>query len=146
MKIQFATALAVALVGAPALAQTPSYTPQTPNAQTSPTTPMTPGAQKAPMANQSASATPVTSLSDAKSKLASATVKDSQGTSIGQVKSVETGSGGMVQSVRVALSKGKRTVAIPASSLSFDSTSGTVQASMTQSEINALPKSSSTSY
>jgi hypothetical protein len=140
MRIQLATAAmlsaTLAFAGAQALAQTPNYTP---------------GAQDSQMTNQQSSQmgaqpTPVTSLSDAKSKLASKSVKDSQGAAIGEVKSVEMDSSGQPQTVRVSLTKNKRTVAIPASSLNYDSTSGTIQASMSKTEIESLPKSSTTSY
>jgi hypothetical protein len=62
------------------------------------------------------------------------------------VKSVETDSNGQPQTIRVSLTKNKRTVDVPASSLNYDSTNGTIQASMSKTEIEALPKSSSTSY
>lgn len=135
MRTQFATAaaLAFALTSTAVAAQTSSY-PQTPGQQTAP------GAQSQ-MNSQAASATPVTSLSDAQTKLASATVKDSQGNAVGRVQSVQTSTGGMVQAVKVALTSGKRTVAIPASSLNYDSSNGTVQASMTKTEIDSLPAS-----
>jgi hypothetical protein len=140
MKTSFVTATlaAFALLGATAIAQTPSNTP--PRSAM----PATPNGSKAD--SPSANATPVTALSDAKTRLASATVKDSQGTAVGRVQSVETGSGGMVQAVRVALGSGKQTVSIPASSLSYDSVNVTVRASMTRTEIDSLPKSSQSSY
>ena len=91
-------------------------------------------------------AEPLSTLSNPSSSLATATVQDSTGKSIGQVKSVQTSAAGTAKSVTVSLTTGDNTgkvVNIKADNLMFDANSNTVKSSLTLQEIDQLPTSQS---
>jgi hypothetical protein len=87
---------------------------------------------------------PLSRVSDPSTTLASATVSDSSGQSVGQVQSVKT-SGGKATSVAVSLSAAGATagapkvVSIKADDLTYDPSSNSLKASLTTQEINQLP-------
>ncbi|HVZ90507.1 MAG TPA: hypothetical protein VG843_02560 [Rhizomicrobium sp.] len=162
MSVQRATAATFAatlmLAAAPVLAQPPTYTqsgqsqqstqpyPATQPGQSSQSGQYNPAPGSSSMSSPSStSGTSVASLTNAKSKLASATVTDSQGQSVGHVKSVKTGAGGTPQQVRIALASNNQTVTIPADQLTYDSSSGTVQAQMSKDQIDSMAKQPSSS-
>jgi hypothetical protein len=101
---------------------------------TSPTTGTT-------MSTPSATTQPATQVTSPETTLASATVQDSSGQSVGQVRSVKT-SGGKASSIAVSLSGAGgagKVVSIKASKLRYDPSGNTLQASLSSTEINALP-------
>ena len=95
------------------------------------------------MTEQSTSTQPASQVSSPETTLASATVQDSNGQSIGQVKSVKTSSGGKASSVAVSLSSAGKVVSIKASKLRYDPSGNVLKASLSSTEINALPATQS---
>ena len=94
------------------------------------------------MQSQSTAGQPVDSLPNASSALASATVQDSTGQPIGQVKSVKTSSAGTADAVTVSLTSGDNSgkmVSIKADKLMFDPGSNVVKSTLTIQEIDQLP-------
>jgi hypothetical protein len=93
-----------------------------------------------------ASTQPASDVASPKTTLASATVQDSSGQSVGQVQSVKTTASGKTSSVAVSLTSASgaaKVVSIRASKLRFDPSGNTLKASLTSSEINALPATES---
>ncbi len=86
---------------------------------------------------------PLSQVKDAKTTLASASVKDSSGQPIGQVASIHTTKHGTPTTIDVTLqSTGggqAKTVAIKASKLKYDQSSNTLQTDLTSSEVQSLP-------
>ena len=122
------------LLGAPAMAQsTNSYS----NTQSSTTN---------GMSSQTGSMQPLTQVSNPKTTLASATVQDSAGQSVGQVQSVKTTSSGKASSVKVSLTTSKgagKTVSIKASDLSYDPSSNMLKSTLTSTQIDSMPATQS---
>jgi hypothetical protein len=140
---------ALILAASPASAQ---YTQSAPAAQPAQTTqtPMSSPQTQAPMSSptmqQGTSTQAATDVSSPKTTLASATVQDSSGQSVGQVQSVKTTSGGKTSSVAVSLSSGTssgKIVSIRASKLRYDPSGNVLKASLSSSEISALPATQS---
>ena len=96
-----------------------------------------------PMKSESATARPLSRVKDPSTTLASATVNDSNGQSIGQVQSVKTSSSGKAQSVAVSLTSSATTpgkiVTLQADQLTYDPSSNQLKASLTMDQINQLP-------
>jgi hypothetical protein len=86
---------------------------------------------------------PATEVSSPKTALASATVQDSSGQPVGQVQSVKTTSGGKASTVAVSVTPttggAAKIVSIKASRLRYDPSGNILKASLSSSEINALP-------
>jgi hypothetical protein len=132
---------AALLLGAPAYAQgygssmqNHNATPQATPTQQMPTTTGT-------MGSQTTATQPVTEVSDPASKLASASVRDSTGQSVGQVQSVQTANG-RARSVKVSLTTtagGSKVVSIRASKLRYDPNGNSLVTTLTSSQINSLP-------
>ncbi len=149
-KLMAQAAAMAAIAGALILAASPAtaqYTQSAPAAQPAQTTqapmssPQTP--MSSPMTEQSTSTQPASQVSSPETTLASATVQDSNGQSIGQVKSVKTSSGGKASSVAVSLSSAGKVVSIKASKLRYDPSGNVLKASLSSTEINALPATQS---
>ena len=95
------------------------------------------------MGSQAAGIQPLSQVSDPSTTLASATVQDSSGQSVGQVQSVKTTTAGKASSVAVTLTSSNKTVSIRASRLRYDPSSKTLKASLTSSQISSLPATQS---
>jgi hypothetical protein len=117
------------------------------SAPSSSSTQMAPVPSNIPQLNQPSTAAgdtkPLASVSNAQSRLASATVQDMLGQSIGRVRSVQTSASGMPTSVQVALNQAGKTVRLPADQLRYDAKRGIIVAQITQTEIDAMPATSS---
>lgn len=89
---------------------------------------------------------PISQVKDPATTLASANVEDSNGDTVGQVKSVSTTPDGKASAVNVSLTSPNgtaRIVSIGANSLMYDSDSKRLKSSLTQSQINSLPATQS---
>jgi hypothetical protein len=90
---------------------------------------------------------PLSKVKDAKTTLASASVQDSSGQPIGQVANVHTTKKGTATKIDVTLQSAAggqaKTVSIKASQLHYDSSSNTLKADLTSSDVQALPAASS---
>ncbi|HKD22909.1 MAG TPA: hypothetical protein VKB71_12920 [Rhizomicrobium sp.] len=101
--------------------------------------------QKATAPAEKGATKPLSRVSDPSTTLASATVSDSSGQSVGQVQSVKTSASGKATSVAVSLSAAGATagapkvVSIKADDLTYDPSSNSLKASLTTQEINQLP-------
>ena len=87
-------------------------------------------------------AQPISDVKDPTTTLASARVQDSSGQTIGHVQKVSTTADGKASIVYVSLATSGgagKVVSFDANGLRYDSDSKTLKASLTQSEINALP-------
>ena len=119
------------------------------SAQPSPSGPATAAPSNPPQMSQpsaTADTKPLTNVPNAERKLVSAKVQDMLGRPIGQVQSVGTGPNGKLTSVQVALNtpnQAGKTVQFPADKLRYDARSGVVVAQVTQTEIDAMPATSS---
>lgn len=94
------------------------------------------------MKPESATARPLSRVKDPSTTLASATVNDSSGQSVGQVQSVKTSASGKAQSVAVSLSSSTtpgKIVTLQADQLTYDPTNNQLKASLTMDQINQLP-------
>jgi len=93
-----------------------------------------------------ASTVPLSTLSDAKSKIISASVEDSSGAQVGTVKSVKTSTSGKTSEVDVTLSGATdngKVVRIKASKLRYEESGNLLTTTLTKSEIDKLPIESS---
>ena len=73
------------------------------------------------------------------STLASDSVQDSNGQTIGTVRSISAGPDGRASRINVSLTRSGRTVSIRARELRFDPASNTLKSTLTQSQIIAMP-------
>ena len=129
----------IALVGFAQAASQPAPADM-PSAQTAPSTPSsTPSTPStAPAADTAAPAAQGIKLSEVqnpKTTLRGASVKDSKGDSIGEVKSVQIASDGKVAAVNVTV--GTKTVALKADTLSYMQAENTLISTQSKSEITA---------
>ena len=130
----------IALVGFAQAASQPAPADM-PSAQTAPSTPSsTPSTtpSTAPAADTAAPAAQGIKLSEVqnpKTTLRGASVKDSKGDSIGEVKSVQIASDGKVAAVNVTV--GTKTVALKADTLSYMQADNTLISTQSKSEITA---------
>ncbi len=122
-----AQALANAQAGTPTAAPAPMTT-----AAAAPTT------DTAMAPAPAAGATPLKSLASLPA-LNNAAVQASDGTAIGTVKDVVTGSDGKPSIVDVALADNSKTVALSAGELSYDASRNLLVASLSNEEIKSLP-------
>jgi hypothetical protein len=87
-------------------------------------------------------AKPLSRVKDPSTTLASASVSDSSGQSVGQVQSVKTSASGTATSVAVSLNPSggaPKVVSINADDLTYDASSNKLKASLTTQEITQLP-------
>ena len=86
-----------------------------------------------------ASGQPADQVNDPSSTLATDSVQDSSGQSVGTVRSVNMGPQGRASRINVSLTRSGRTVSIRAHELRFDPASNTLKSTLTLSQISALP-------
>jgi hypothetical protein len=89
---------------------------------------------------------PLTSVKNAKTTLATASLQDSSGRPVGQVTTVHTTKRGTPTTIDVTLTSGgqAKTVAIKASSLRYDETSNTLKTDLSSTDLQSLPTASGT--
>jgi len=95
-----------------------------------------------PTMTNASNGAPLSTVKDAKTTLASASVQDSTGQPIGQVANVHTTKRGTPTTIDVMLqtSSGRtKTVAIKASKLEYDQSSNTLKTDLTSTEVESLP-------
>jgi hypothetical protein len=95
-----------------------------------------------PTMTHASNGAPLSTVKDAKTTLASASVQDSTGQPIGQVTNVHTTKRGTPTTIDVMLQTGSgqaKTVAIKASKLQYDQSSNTLKTDLTSTEVQALP-------
>lgn len=109
----------------------PSSTMPSSSSSTSTST-ATPGAE-------AIAAAPVDTVASPQIALASATVADKSGATIGQVENVSVDSEGKVDKLDIKLTATSKIVQLPAEKATFDSSNNKVVAQLTQSEIKKLP-------
>lgn len=84
----------------------------------------------------------LSSVSNAKQKLASASVKDSSGQTLGQVQKVKTSAAGTPTEIEVSLTSAPtpKTVQIPASELRYDQSSNMLMTvGLSATEVDSMP-------
>lgn len=86
---------------------------------------------------------PADQVNDPSSALATDTVQDSGGQTIGTVRSVSMGPNGKASRINVSLTRSGRTVSIRAHQLRFDPASNTLKSSLTHSQITSMPATQS---
>jgi len=77
-------------------------------------------------------------VKDPKQTLSKASVDDASGTEVGQVQSVTTFRSGRARSIMVSLSGQNKTVAIPARDLRYVKSTNTLDAKLTETQIDGL--------
>lgn len=82
---------------------------------------------------------PADQVNDPSSKLATDSVQDSSGQSVGTVRSISMGPNGRASRINVSLTRSGRTVSIRARELRFDPASNTLKSTLTLSQISAMP-------
>jgi hypothetical protein len=145
-----AAALAAPAFAAPAGTQTgPASTQAEPNNAMGAPGAAQPGNSAMHSSSSQANAKPIplTSVSDSKTKIMAAPVQDSAGNTVGTVQQVSTNPSGKAKSVDVTLTTAggqSKVVKIKASKLRYDSASNLLKADLTKSEIENLPKATTT--
>ena len=138
-------AVALSLLAAPALAQSTMSTmpSRIPNPASKPqsSAEMSPSSQ-ATSHMQASSGVSLSSVSNAKQTLASASVKDSSGQTLGQVEKVKTTASGTPTAVEVNLTSAPtpKTVQLKASQLRYDQSSNMLMTvGLSASEVQSMP-------
>lgn len=93
---------------------------------------------------QNIGARPLSRVRNPSTTLASATVSDANGNSVGQVQSVQTSESGRAKSVAVSLSSATpgspgKVVSLEANQLTYDPINNNLKTSLTMDQINQLP-------